>query len=496
MARRVIAEADVVLHDALVHPAVLALARPDAEILFAGKRGDRASTTQDEINHTLLWRARQGRRVARLKGGDPFVFGRGAEEALFLAEHGVDFEIVPGVSAALGATAFAGIPLTHRDHASSVAFVTSRTGSDDPAGGAEALRAVAHAGTLVIYMGLARIDEDLRTLVEAGRDPATPAAVISCGTHPEQVVVTGTLGNLAEQLRGRSVPSPAITVVGVVVGLRSSLRWWDRPGLCGRTVVIGRAADERRSASALLEREGAVPVEIAMIRLVAPTDAAPFDRSLGALADGAYDAVAFTSGNAVRAVFDALRARSRDARVFGRSRVVAVGPETAAALAAAGIVADAVPSEHRGAAVVASVDGLFVDGLAGRRVLLPRAEVAGADLPDGLRARGAVVDDVAVYRNAGPDAAAVSALRDLVARGGADAMLLTAGSVARNLVDALGHADALRVAKVFAAIGPSTAEAAAEAGIPVAVRASVYTVAGLVDALRDHFRTTTPPEDP
>ena len=486
--RRAIASADTLLYDALVHPAILQHARADAEHLFAGKRGDEASTAQEEINHLLLLRASQGRRVARLKGGDALVFGRGAEEAEFLAAHGVAFEVIPGVSAALGATAYAGIPLTHREHASSVALVTSRERPGRPFDHAP-LRAVARADTVVIFMGLRRLAADLAVLVESGRDPATPAAVISAGTHPEQVVVVGTLADLAARAAASSVRSPALVVVGAVVGLRQRLRWWDGPGLHGRRVLVARAADQARDTVDAFVDEGASVVEIPMIRLGEPSRPEALAAALRALADGGFDAVGFTSANAVRRTFDGLRALALDARALGRTRVVAVGPETARALVAAGITADAVASEHRGLALVDALAALPGLALTGCRVLLPRSEIASAALPDALAARGATVADVAAYRTLGPTDEARARLRATWRAGGLDVVLLTSGSTARGIAEALGDLLLpLPPGLVVASIGPATSEVARSLGMAVHVEAPVYTVDGLRDALRDHYR--------
>ncbi len=485
--RGAIARADTVLFDALVHPAVLRHARPEAERLFVGKRGDQASTTQDEINHTLLLRAGQGRRVARLKGGDALVFGRGAEEAEFLADHGVAFEVIPGVSAALGATAYAGIPLTHRDLASSVALVTSRERSGKT--GDSPLRSAAGADTVVIFMGLARLADDMAALVQSGRVAATPVAIISAGTHPEQRVVVGTIGDIVSKAAVAPVQSPALIVVGGVVGLRERLRWWDGPGLHGRRVLVARAPEQAEATVDALVAEGAVSVEVPMIRFAAPTHAAPVTAALEALAAGAFDVVAFTSVNGVERTFEALGNVRRDARVFGGCEVVAVGPETERALRERGIVADATPGDHHGAAVARSVARLRGDCLPGTRVLLARAEVAGDDLPGLLRAGGAVVSDVAVYRTVGPSEDDRERLRSLWSDGALDAVLLTSGSIARNLAESLeDRLDAADPRVVFASIGPSTSAAARAAGLPVHVEAREHTVDGLLDALRDHYR--------
>jgi uroporphyrinogen III methyltransferase/synthase len=492
--RSAIARADTVLYDALIHPAILRHAPPHAEHLFVGKRGDESSTTQDEINHMLLLRASQGRRVARLKGGDALVFGRGAEEAEFLAAHGIAFEVVPGVSAALGATAYAGIPLTHRDHASSVALVTSREGPGKPADG-PGLRAVAAADTIVIFMGLKRLAADMASLVASGRDPSTPAAVIAAGTHPEQRVVVGTVADIAAGVAAAAIRSPALVVVGDVVRVRERLRWWDGAGLHGKRVLVARAADQASATVEALVAEGAIPHEVPLIRFVGPTRPEGVAAAIDGLCVGAFDVVAFTSANGVAWTFDALRARGLDARALGRCAVVAVGPETERALQSWGVWPERVPRDHRGVAVADAISELRGGDLRGCRTLLARAEVAGDELPRRLREGGAAVSDVAVYRTEGPTEEDRARLRALW-RDGLDAVLLTSGSVARHLVEVLG--DALRPIDpgvVLAAIGPSTADDARAAGLPVHVEAAEHTVDGLLAALRDHYRqgVTAPP---
>ncbi|MBP6834947.1 MAG: uroporphyrinogen-III C-methyltransferase [Deltaproteobacteria bacterium] len=486
--RRAIAAADTLLVDALVHPGVLRHARPDAEQLFVGKRGDQSSTGQEEINHMLLLRASQGRRVARLKGGDALIFGRGAEEAEFLAEHGIAFEVIPGVSAAIGATAYAGIPLTHREHSSSVALVTSRERPGRPADQGP-LRAVASADTIVIFMGLRRLATDLATLIDSGRDPSTPAAIISAGTHPEQVVVTGTLADLPDRAATADVRSPALVVIGEVVRLRERLRWWDGPGLHGRRVLVARAAEQSAETADAFVDLGATVVEIPMIRVGDPSRPEELSVALRAMAAGRYDVVAFTSANGVRRTFAALRSLGLDARAFGRARVAAVGPETARALSDSGITADAVAAEHRGVAVVDALASLPGIELAGCTVLLPRAEVASPGLSETLRARGAAVDDVPAYRTLGPSEEDRERLRDLWSSGGLDAVLLTSGSTARGIAETLGDALLpLPPGLIIASLGPTTSEVARSLGMPVHVEAAVYTLDGLRDALRDHYR--------
>ena len=486
--RRAIAAADTLIVDAHVHSGVLRHARTDAELVFVALEGHEAATDQDEVNQMLLLRAGQGRRVARLRGGDGLIFGKGAEEAEFLAEHGVAFEVIPGVSAALGATAYAGIPLTYGKKSSPVALVASFKNPDRPADPGP-LRGVAGADAVVIFMGLDRLATDLATLIEDGRDPKTPAARIPSGTHPDQVVVVGTIATLATQVGEVGVTSPALVVIGEVVRLRERLRWWDGPGLHGRRVLVARAVEQSSETADAFADEGAVVVEVPMIRIADPSQPEALHRALQSLAAGRFDVVAFTSANAVSRTFAGLRALRLDARAFGRTRVVAVGPETARVLATEGIVADAVATTHRGLAVVDAIAALPGLALAGCSILLPRAEVAGAALPTGLAARGAHVEDIAAYRTLGPTESDRDRLRALWSSGGIDAVLLTSGSTARGIAETLGKGLLpMPSGLVVASIGPATSEVARALGMPVHVEASVYTVAGLRESLRDHYR--------
>ncbi len=488
--QRAIARADAVLYDALVHPAVLRHARPDAELLFVGKRRGQDSATQEEINHTLLLRARQGLRVARLKGGDPLLFGRGAEECEFLASHGVDFEVVPGVTAALGATAYAGIPLSHRELSSSVALVTATEHPSKTHSAHDWPRLATATQTLVVYMGVARLRELLETLAAHGRPRETPAAVVSWGTHPEQRVVTATVATLADACESAGVGAPALVVVGDVVALRERLRWWDAGPLFGRRVVVTRAKEQAGSMAEALVDAGAAPLEVPVLRFEAPRDTARVEAAVESLRAGRYDAVALTSANGVERLFAALDARGLDARCLGRALVAAIGPVTAEALRARGVRADVVPREHVGEAVAEALVAALGARVEGARVLLARAEVARDALPEALRAKGATVDVVPVYRTLPVAPDDLAALQRELATGAVDAVTFTSSSTVTSLCDALGpDAPALLARTAVATIGPVTSATARARGLRVDVEAAVYTAAGLLDALRAHFAT-------
>lgn len=494
---RAIARADTVLYDALLHPAVLRHARTDAELLYVGKRKGTDSATQEEINHMLLYRARQGRRVARLKGGDPMLFGRGAEECEFLAAHGVPFEVVPGVTAALGATAYAGIPLSHREFSSSIALVTATERSDKAQSAHDWSRLASATQTLVLYMGTHRLRETLDALLAHGRPGDTPAAVISWGTHPEQQVRSATVATLADLCERSPPPAPALLVVGAVVALRDRLRWWDTAPLFGRRIVVTRAKEQNSAMVDALVEEGAEAIEFPAIAFEAPRDGAPLARALDALRAGAYTVVMFTSANGVDWFFRALEARSLDARAFGAALVAAIGPATAMALRGRGVRADRVAREYVGEALARDVLELLGPSAQGARALLARAEVARDALPDALRAAGVAVDVVPVYRTVAPASTEVTALREALTAGRIDAVTFTASSTVTHVCDALGpDAPSLLARACVASIGPITSQTARARGLTVTVEASSYTVAGLLDALRAHFQRSPPPVKP
>ena len=469
-------EADVVVYDFLANPALVREARADAERVCAGKRGGDHTMSQAEINALLVAKGREGRTVCRLKGGDPFVFGRGGEEAAALAEAGVAFEVVPGVTAGVAAPAYAGIPVTHRGRASAVAFVT---GHEDPTKAASALDwgKLAGVGTLVVYMGVKRLPQIVEQLTAHGLAPATPAAMVRWGTMPHQRTVTGTLADIVE--RSRDVAPPAVLVVGEVVSLREQLAWLERRPLFGRCIVVTRSRAQASTLSARLAALGAEVVEMPTIRIEPPEDYAPLDEAVARLAD--YDAAVFTSVNGVDAFFARLARAGKDSRAVPPV-VAAIGPATAERLAEHGVRADCQPERFTGEALVAAL--VERGGLAGRRVLLARAAEAPPTVTDGLEAAGARGHEGAAYRTrvgAEPDQAA----RARLMAGEVDAVTLTSSSTVRGFVAAVGaeQAAALPPSVRLASIGPVTSATARELGLSVAVEACEHTIPGLVEAI-------------
>ncbi len=470
--------ADVLVYDALVSPAILERA-PGAERVYVGKRGGEHHRTQDQINAILVDLAGKHRTVVRLKGGDPFVFGRGGEEALVLAQAGIPFEVVPGVTAGIAAPAYAGIPVTQRGMAASVAFVTGHEDPTKPDTDVDWAHLARGVGTVVFYMGVGKMAENFRRLIEHGRAPDTPAAAIQWGTYPRQRTVTGTLQTLPAIAKEAGIGAPSLIVVGEVVSLREPLAWWDRRPLSGRRIVVTRARAQASDLSQALEALGAEVIQFPTIRIVAPADGAPLRAAAAEAAS--FDWIVFTSVNGVEHFWNALVEQRRDARALGGVRVCAIGPATAAELERRGIVPDVVPDEFVGEAALQALDA--ADDLRGRRILLPRAEIARAVLPDGLRARGAEVVEVVAYTTV-QDGADAERVRGLIDRGDVDVVTFTASSTVRNFVELVG-AD-VGGAKV-ASIGPVTSGTARELGLAVDLEAAEYTIPGLVQALRDFY---------
>jgi uroporphyrinogen III methyltransferase/synthase len=481
-----IADADAIFYDRLIPPGALAGARGDAELVYVGKQPGVPSVPQEEIGARLIAAAKEGKSVVRLKGGDPFVFGRGGEEGEDLRGAGVEFEVVPGVTAGVAATAYAGIPVTHRDDASAVAFVT---GHEDPEKTETALDWDALArfpGTLVFYMGVKRLAENAAALIAAGRDSHQPAAAVERGTMTGQRTVEATLGTIAEAVEQGGVAAPALIVVGPVAARRHRLSWLERRPLHDRRVVVTRARAQASGLAATLRDLGAEVIELPAIRIEPRIEIEEVRRAVATIHE--YSLVCLTSPNGVALLFEALAAAPRppangedrsggtglDARALAGATVAAIGPGTRRALAKQGIAADVVPERFVAEALVEALAGIEVEG---KRVLLARAAEARDVLPDALRERGALVDVVALYETVReqPDAEAVEAAQ------GADYVTFTSSSTVTNLTAALG--DRFPTGARIVSIGPVTSDTARAAGLSVDVEAGQHDVDGLLAAL-------------
>ena len=478
--KQILESADCVIHDFLVNEDLLQWSRPDAEKLGVGRRGQAGRLRQDEINQLIIARARAGKMVCRLKGGDPFVFGRGGEEAEALAQAGIMFEVVPGVSAGHAVPAYAGIPVTHRDVTSTVTFVA---GHEDPSKETSRLdwpHLGSCPGTLVFFMAVRNLPRIAHSLIAHGRDPATPAAVIQWGSLPEQQVAMGTLADIAE--RAREIQSPAITVIGKVVDLRESLNWFERLPLFGKRIVITRARPQASVLHEELTALGARVIEIPTIEIRPPDSWEPLDAAIRKLET--FDYLLVTSANGVLNFLARLAACGRDVRALKGLIIGAIGPATAAEFARTGVRVDLLPKEYVAEGLLAALGDR---DLKGKAFLIPRAKVARDVVPRVLEERGARVEVVEAYQTATPEIPAAELARLLAPP--PDAITFTSSSTATNFAKLVGHdrlAGVLR-GTVIASIGPVTSETLRHLGLTVTVEAPESTVSGLVKTLEHYF---------
>jgi uroporphyrinogen III methyltransferase/synthase len=474
-----LATAEVVVYDRLVDPALLKLAPPDAERISVGKEAGHHSLPQDEINALLVAKAREGKRVVRLKGGDPFVFGRGGEEAETLVAAGIPFAVVPGVSSAIAVPAYAGIPLTHRGVASSFAVVTGHEDPSKDESDVDWQKLATAVDTIVILMGGANLGDIVERLIAGGRDPSTPVAVIRWGTTSQQRTVHGTLADIAKRVAEAGLTPPVVTVVGQVTTLNQSLRWFDTRPLFGLRVLVTRAEGQATELSTALRELGADPIELPAIEIEPRPDRKRLRATLDRLDNGGYDWAVFTSANGVDVFFQFLTTDGKDARALGWSRVCAIGPGTAAALARHGIVADLLPERFIAEGIV---EALGKQRIMGNRILWVRARGARRTLALGLMRLGAEVEELPLYRAVPPrevDAEAMRRLRD----GEIDVVTFASPSAVRNLAKMLGGDTSMLAKARIACIGPVTARAARKLGLRVDIEAPEHTVAGLVSDL-------------
>jgi len=475
-----IARADVIIYDHLVSEELLSCARKDARLIYAGKKGGDHTLPQKEINRLLVAEAQAGHTVARLKGGDPFIFGRGGEEAETLAAAGIPFEIIPGVTAAVAVPAYAGIPLTHRGLTSTLAFVT---GHEDPTKEKSDIdwQALAGIGTLVFFMGVKNLPQIAAALIAHGKDPRTPAALIRWGTTVDQQTLTGVLADIADKAAAQGFTPPSLLVVGSVVALRETLNWFENRPLFGKGVVITRPEAQAKSFAALLHEQGARAIHFPTIQIVPPESWAALDEALERLADYAW--IVFTSANGVRFFCQRLHEQGRDIRELKNIRICTIGPATAGILSAMGIKVDLIPEEYISEGVVKAFHG---QDISGTRILLPRAAQARDVIPAGLEKMGAQVDVVAVYRTVS-SGRHLEELDRLVKEGKVDVITFTSPSTVTYFQEIMGRDYSLPPPVKIAAIGPVTAAAVHKAGLKADILQETYTIEGLVAGLHDFF---------
>lgn len=477
---RCIEEADVMIYDHLVSEDLLCYARTDVRLIYAGKQGGDHTLSQDEINRRLVEEASRGHIVTRLKGGDPFIFGRGGEEALVLAAAGIPFEVVPGVTSAIAVPAYAGISLTQRGYTSTLAFVT---GHEDPTKEQSDIdwQALAGIGTLVFLMGVKNLSQITQNLIRHGKSAATPAALIRWGTTARQRTLTGTLADIARQAEAVRFSPPAIFVVGEVVGIREQLNWFEQQPLFGKGVVITRPEAQSEDFARLLQDRGARVIHFPTIRIVPPASWSACDAALTQL--DAYRWIIFTSANGVRFFFRRLGEKGLDVRDLKGVRFCTIGPATAAALEARGLRVDLVPGTFISEGVVAA----FADqDLRGAKVLLPRAEEARDVIPSGLAGLGAQVDVVSVYRTIASGRQKTD-LEAFLKRSEVDVIAFTSPSTVNHFLEIMGPDFVLPAKAKIAVIGPVTAAAVQKTGLPIHILQEIYTIPGLVDGITAYF---------
>jgi uroporphyrinogen III methyltransferase/synthase len=476
-----IKQADIILYDRLSNDRLLTQAGEKTELIYVGKKAGDHSYTQEEINQLLVTKAEQGKQVVRLKGGDPFVFGRGGEEAAVLAEAGVEFEIVPGITSAVSVPAYAGIPVTHRDFSSSVAFVTGHQAATKEESSVNWKQLASGVETLVILMGVGNLAKIADKLTAAGRTPETPVALVRWGTRSEQEVISGTLDNIAAKVRAADFKPPAVIIVGEVVKLKDKLDWFSVGPLAGKNIVVTRPPKQAASFCQLLAEKGANPLKAPAIEIKPPASYDQLDESLQQV--GSYDWIIFTSVNGVRYTLERLFELDQDARALGEVKLGAIGAKTAARLKNYGLQADYVPEEYVSEAVV---EGFSSQDLTGQKFLLPRANIARPALQDGLAKLGAQVDNVTAYQTIA--GAGSEQIRDKLTAGEVDVVTFTSSSTVRNFLAGLGddYQELLQGVKI-ACIGPITAGTAREQGLNVEIVAEEYTIEGLMAAMEEHY---------
>lgn len=475
-----LASCDVIATDALANPRIVAaacVANPAVEVLDVGKRGgSSASASQDDINALLVRLGREGKRVVRLKGGDPLVFGRGSEEARALAQAGVPFEIVPGVTAGVAAPAYAGIPVTHRGVATSVTFVTGHEDPSKPEAQTDWSALARAGGTIVLYMGVKTLPRIADALMKGGMSPSTPAAAVQWGTHARQRTASATIATIADAVAREGLSAPVITVIGNVVALREEIGWFESRPLFGKRIVVTRASAQAGGLRARLAELGAQVLDVPALR-IEPLDPAPLRAALDSIAD--YDWLVLTSQNAVAILWDVLRATGRDARALGGLRIACVGRSTAEALLQHGIATDVMPARFVAEGVLEEMSKR--DDVRGGRALYVAAEGARDVLPEGLRVLGCLVNVVRAYRSVSTGEGA-SELREALKRGEVDLATFASASAVRGYVQAVGAELARRAPAV--SIGPVTSDALRAAGIEVVAEAKEASIDGLVEAVK------------
>jgi uroporphyrinogen III methyltransferase/synthase len=475
-----IKNADVIIYDYLASSTLLNHASENAEIIYVGKKGGDHTLSQQGINALIVKKARQGFAVTRLKGGDPFIFGRGGEEVEALVAENIPFEVVPGVTSAIASPAYAGIPLTHRKFTSTLAFITGHEDPDKARSGIKWESLARGIGTLVFLMGVKNLPLIVKKLLDHGKPKETPVALVRWGTTSRQVTVQGDLGNITDLVKKAGLKAPAVIVVGHVVTLRQKMNWFENQPLLGKTILVTRA---RRQASKLVDKLselGARCFECPTIKVVPPDDREPLDQAIENFDE--YDWVIFTSVNGVDCFFKRLFSKGRDVRLFGRVHTAVIGPATAKRLADFGLTSDIVPETYRAESVAQAFSNQHIRG---KRILIPRAMEARPVLPVELRKMGAVVDEIPAYRTEAVGKENAEHMLRLLEQHSIDIVTFTSSSTVKNFKSVLppGKTEHLMKNVKVASIGPVTSETAEKLGFHVDITADNYTIDGLVETI-------------
>ncbi len=475
--------ADVIIYDYLASPSLLKQASKKAQIIYVGKKGGDHTLSQDRINKLLVEKAKSGATVARLKGGDPFIFGRGGEEAQVLIDNNIEFEIVPGVTSAIAAPAYAGIPLTHRKFTSTLAFITGHEDPEKTQSGIDWASISKGIGTLVFLMGVKNLPHITRQLIHHGKSPKTPVAVVRWGTTSRQVTVTGTLETIVSIINKAGLKAPAIIVVGDVVKLRQKMKWFENRPLFGKKVVITRAREQASDLVKLLSDLGAECLECPTINVQPPDDFKPLDSAIENL--HAYDWLIFTSVNGVKFFFERLFAKGMDVRVLHNIQTVTIGPATARKLLDFGLNSDIIPESYRAESVAQAFEKEDING---KKILLPRAREARPVLPVELKKMGADVDEITAYCTEKVRDNADLILKQLEEKK-IDLITFTSSSTVKNFKELLPSENfkTLLQGVTIASIGPITSETARKLGFEVHITAEFFTIPGLCKAIVQYF---------
>ena len=480
-----ISVADVLIYDYLASPFLLKHASENAEVIYVGKKGGDHTLSQEKINTLIVEKAKTGATVTRLKGGDPFIFGRGGEEVQVLVENKIEFEIVPGVTSAIAAPAYAGIPLTHRKFTSTLAFITGHEDPDKTESSIDWASISKGIGTLVFLMGIKNLPNITQKLIKNGKSPKTPVALVRWGTTSRQVTIAGTLDTIVHQADEAGIKAPAIIIVGEVVSLRQTMKWFENRPLMGKKVVITRAREQASDLTRLLSDLGAECMECPTIKVQPPDDIKPIDMAIKNLSS--YDWLIFTSVNGVKFFFERLFAKGMDVRAFHHLRTASIGPATAKKLMGFGLNSDIIPETYRAESIV---EAFGKKEISGKKILLPRAKEARPILPVELGKMGAVVDEITVYCTKKVTDSANLILKSLQEKK-IDLITFTSSSTVSNFKELLPSENfkTLLAGVTIASIGPITAQTAEKFGFDVHIVAKSFTIKGLCEAICEYYNT-------